>query len=224
MNGVFLAGLCAAIAVFDGRPAAQAAPKTMEQMHKLHGDPKAYIAMLDDPERDAYQKPHEVLAALALREGERIADIGAGSGYFALRFATHVGKTGRVYAIDVSPDMILHLNRRIRSAGVDNMRTILAPPDDPLLPDASVNRVFLSETWHHIEGRAAYLGVLKKALKPGGEVIILDFQKGDTPVGPPVEMRVSREDVISELQASGFRLVKEHTFLPYQYLLVFRRE
>src|SRR5512142_3481759 len=76
---------------------AQNKPLTMEEMHKLHQDPKAYIALLEDPARDAYQKPHEVVMALALKDGERIADIGAGAGYFALRFAPHVGPVGRVF-------------------------------------------------------------------------------------------------------------------------------
>jgi hypothetical protein len=91
---------------------------TMEEMHKLHQDSKAYIAMLEDPARDAYQKPHEVLMALKLKDGERIADIGAGAGYFTLRFAQHVGN-GIVYGVDISPDMVLHLNRRVRDAGLD---------------------------------------------------------------------------------------------------------
>ena len=117
----------------------QTKPMTMEEMHRLHQDPNAYVALLEDPARDAYQKPHDVVMALGLTEGERVADIGSGSGYFTLRFASHVGKTGVVYAVDVSPDMIVHLNRRIRDTGVDNVRTILAPPDDPLLPDHAVH-------------------------------------------------------------------------------------
>ncbi len=200
---------------------AQAKPLTMEEMHKLHQNPQAYIASLEDPARDAYQKPHEVVMALALAPGERIADIGAGSGYFSLRFAQHVGPTGRVFAVDIGPDMILHLNQRIRDEGLDNVRTILALPDDPLLPDASVNRVFICDTWHHISDHPHYLGVLKKVLKPGGQVVVIDFQKKDTPVGAPMEMRVAREDVVREFERHGFRLAKEHTFLPYQYFLVF---
>lgn len=193
----------------------------MAEMHKLHQDPRAYIASLEDPERDAYQKPHEVVMALALKEGERIADIGAGSGYFSLRFAQHVGAAGRVFAVDISPDMIVHLNKRVRDAGVDNVRTILALPDDPLLPKASVDRVFICDTWHHIADHPRYLGVLKTILKPGGQVVIIDFQKKDTPVGAPMEMRLAREDVVREFERNGFRLAKEHTFLPYQYFLVF---
>jgi ubiquinone/menaquinone biosynthesis C-methylase UbiE len=192
-------------AALPARIDAQSKPMTMEEMHKLHQDPKAYIALLEDPARDAYQKPHDVVMALALKEGERIADIGAGAGYFALRFARHVGAGGRVFAVDISPDMIIHLNRRIRDAGLDNVRTILAVPDDPLLPGASVNRIFICETWHHIDNHPQYLTLLKKILKASGEIIIIDFQKKETPVGPPMEMRVSRDEVVREFRQNGYR-------------------
>jgi ubiquinone/menaquinone biosynthesis C-methylase UbiE len=195
-------------------------PGTMEDMHRLHADSKAYIAALDDPARDAYQKPHEVVEALALKDGERVADIGAGSGYFALRFAHHVGPAGRVYAVDISADMVLHLNERVRDAGLDNVRTVLARPDDPLLADASADLIFICDTWHHIPGHAAYLERLRKALRPGGQIVIVDFQKKETP-GAPMEMRIAREDVVREFQQAGFRLAREETFLPYQYFLVF---
>ena len=218
---LFVAGCLGAALTVAPEAVPQSKPMTMEEMHKLHQDSKAYIAVLEDPARDVYQKPHDVLMALGLKDGERIADIGAGAGYFALRFAHHVGATGLVLAVDISPDMIIHLNQRVREAGLDNVRTILALPDDPLLPAASVDRVFICETWHHIDKRPQYLAVLKKILKPGGQVIVLDFQKRETPVGPPIEMRMSREQVVGEFEQNGFRLTKEHTFLPYQYLLVF---
>jgi ubiquinone/menaquinone biosynthesis C-methylase UbiE len=195
-------------------------PGTMEEMHRLHQDSKAYIALLEDPARDAYQKPHEVLMALGLKDGERIADIGAGAGYFALRFAAHVGDSGVVYGVDISPDMIAHLDERVHQAGLKNVRTILAKPDDPLLP-GPVDRFFICDTWHHIEDHAHYLDLMKKSLRPGGQVVIVDYQKKPTDGGPPMEMRVAREDVVREFQQHGFRLANEHTFLPYQYFLVF---
>ncbi|MCX6925473.1 MAG: methyltransferase domain-containing protein [Verrucomicrobia bacterium] len=197
-------------------------PRDMHEMHKLHQDSKAYIAMLDDPARDEYQKPHEVIAALDLKLGETVADIGAGSGYFTFRLAHHVGDTGRVYAVDVSPDMILHLNRRIRDLGVENVVSILSAPDDPLLANASVDRFFICDTWHHIGDHARYLALLKKMLKPGGQVVMVDFKKAQTPVGPPMEMRIERDDLLKEMEANGFKLTKEHTFLPHQYFLVFK--
>ncbi len=191
------------------------------QMHQLHRDSKAYIGMLDDPERDAYQKPHEVLTALSIKPGEVIADIGAGSGYFTFRLAHHVGNHGKVYAIDVSPDMILHLNRRIRDLKAANVSSILADPDDPLLSERSVNRFFFSNSWHHIENHTKYLSLMKKMLKPGGEIVMIDFHKKELPVGPPMQMKIAREDLIKQMETNGFRLTKEHTFLPYQYFLVF---
>jgi ubiquinone/menaquinone biosynthesis C-methylase UbiE len=196
-------------------------PRSEHEMHALHKDTKAYIAMLEDPKRDAYQKPHEVMQALALREGEAIADIGSGSGYFTLRFAAHVGASGRVYGVDVDPEMVRHLNRRIRDASLKNVQTVLAVPDDPLLADRSIDRFVVVDTWHHIEDQPKYLGLMKKMLKPGGQVVMIDFHKKELPVGPRLEMKIAREDLIQQMQANGFRLAKEHTFLPYQYFLVF---
>jgi ubiquinone/menaquinone biosynthesis C-methylase UbiE len=199
---------------------AQSAATPAEMRHR-HDDPMAYIASLDDPRRDAYQKPDEVMKALALRPGEVVADIGAGSGYFAVRFAKSVGDAGRVYAVDISPDMVRHLNRRLRDAGIRNVFTVLADPDDPLLPSGSVDRFVIVDTWHHVEQQAQYIERLKQALKPGGQVVHIDFQKRELPIGPPLAMKIAREDVVKQMEAAGFRLAAEHTFLPYQYFLVF---
>lgn len=196
-------------------------PRSDEEMHRLHRDSKAYIAMLEDPKRDAYQKPHEVMQALGLKQGEVIADIGSGSGYFALRFAAHVGDKGRVYGVDIDPEMVRHLNRRIRDAGLSNVQTVLADPDDPLLRDRSIDRFVVVDTWHHIDNQAKYLGLMKKMLKPGGQVVMIDFHKRELPVGPRLSMKIAREDLIQQMETSGFRLAQEHSFLPYQYFLVF---
>jgi arsenite methyltransferase len=192
-----------------------------QEMNRLHANSKAYIARLEDPTRDAYQKPEEVVKALNIREGEVIADIGAGSGYFTMRLARAVGDKGRVYAVDVSPDMVVHLNRRIRDLKLKNIATVLCAPDDPLLADASVDRIFICDTWHHIGDHAKYLALLKRMLKPGGQVIMVDFKKVKTPVGPPMEIRIARDDLVREMEANGFQLAAEHTFLDYQYFLVF---
>jgi ubiquinone/menaquinone biosynthesis C-methylase UbiE len=195
--------------------------RDQHQMHRLHRGPKSYIGALEDPKRDLYQKPQGVIMALGLKPGEVIADIGAGSGYFTFRLAHHVGDTGKVYAVDVSSDMIRHINRRIRELKVTNVVSILADPDDPLLPEGSVNRFFFSDSWHHIENQIKYLSLMKQMLKPGGEIIMIDFHKKELPVGPPMEMKIAREDLIKQMGSNGFRLTKEHDFLPYQYFLVF---
>jgi arsenite methyltransferase len=214
---IFVAFILLPVAVH----AQDAVKRDQHQMHGLHRDPKAYIGALEDPKRDAYQKPHEVIHALGLKSGEVIADIGAGSGYFTFHLARHVGEKGRIYAVDVSSDMILHVNRRIRELKTSNVVSILADPDDPLLPDQSVNRFFVCNVWHHIENQTKYLLLMKKMLKPGGEVVMIDFHKRETPVGPPLKTRIAREDLIKQMESNGFRRTKEHAFLPHQYFLVF---
>ncbi len=208
--------------IFETLASAQNPSKlTAEEMHRLHQDSKSYIAMLEDPARDAYQKPQQVVMSLGLKEGETIADIGAGSGYFTFRFSHHVGESGRVYAVDINPDMILYMNRHIRDLNVKNVVTVLSAPDDPLLMENSIDRFFICETWHHIQNQTQYLALMKKMLKRGGQIIMIDFQKRDLPVGPPNSMKIAREDLIKQMQSAGFKLVKENTFLPYHYFLIF---
>jgi ubiquinone/menaquinone biosynthesis C-methylase UbiE len=101
-----------------------------------------------------------------------------------------------------------------------NVSPILAPPDDPLVPQ-SVDRFVIVDVWHHVEDQTGYLAKIKKDLKPGGQVVMIDFHKRDLPVGPPAGMKIAREDLLKQMQANGFRLVAERTFLPYQYFLVF---
>jgi ubiquinone/menaquinone biosynthesis C-methylase UbiE len=175
----------------------------------------------DGPDRDARQKPAEVIEALALKPGEVIADIGAGTGYFTMRLAEGVGSKGRVYAVDISPEMVLRINRRVRDAGALNVSTILAPPDDPLLPER-VDRFFFVDVWHHIEDQPGYLALMKKTLKPGGQVVMIDFHKKPMPFGPPMSEKIAREDLIAQMAEHGFRVLREHTFLPYQYFIVFK--
>lgn len=191
------------------------------EMHQRHRNPQAMMAALEDPARDEYQRPQEVIEALALRKGEVVADIGSGTGYFAVRFARGVGEAGSVYAVDVSPDMVRHLNRRLRDHGIRNVVTVLAEPDDPLLPDASIDRFVIVDTWHHIEDQAGYLEKMKRMLRPGGQVVHIDFKKGELPVGPPPGHKIAREDIVAQMEGAGFRLTAEHDFLPYQYFLVF---
>jgi arsenite methyltransferase len=212
--GLAVVGMC-------GAPADAQAPRTEHEMHGLHRDPAAYIKALEDPKRDAYQKPHEVMQALAVREGEIVADIGAGSGYFTVRLAQHVGASGHVYAVDVSPEMIRHLHARVRDLKLMNVSPILAPPDDPLLPQA-VDRFLIVDVWHHVEDQKAYLERMKSLLKPDGEVVMIDFHKRELPVGPPVAMKIARDDLVKQMETHGFRVAREHTFLPYQYFIVFK--
>jgi arsenite methyltransferase len=184
--------------------------------HQHHPPQSAqeYARVLNQPERENWQKPHEVVQALGLRPTDVVADIGAGAGYFARRFARHVAK---VYAVDIDADLL-----KIAGEGAPaNLATVLAAADDPRLPPHSVDLIFFCDVLHHIENRGAYLPKLRLALKPGGRIVNIDFYKRQLPIGPPVSMKLSEEQVIGEFRRAGFRLVNSETFLPYQYFLVF---
>jgi ubiquinone/menaquinone biosynthesis C-methylase UbiE len=193
--------------------AALAFAQTAHQHHPPQSA-QEYARVLNQPERENWQKPHEVVQALALRPTDVVADIGAGSGYFARRFAGHVAK---VYAVDIDADLL-----KIAGEGAPaNLATVLAAADDPRLPPHSVDLIFFCDVLHHIENRGAYLPKLRLALKPGGRIVNIDFYKRQLPIGPPVSMKLSEEQVVGEFRRAGFRLVKTETFLPYQYFLVF---
>ena len=157
----------------------------------------------------------------SLKPGEIVADVGAGSGYFTVRLAASVGGQGRVLAVDISPDMVLHMNRRLRDAGIRNVQTVLSAPDDPLLADASVDLFFICDTWHHIEERPKYLGLLKRMLRGGRP----DRDRGLPQAAPPLRSAPGDEDLArgrrEGARGCGLPPRREHTFLPYQYFLVF---
>jgi arsenite methyltransferase len=187
--------------------------------HQHHPPASAeeYIHVLNDPQRDSWQKPHEVVMALQIKPTETVADIGAGSGYFTRRFARHAGT---VYAVDIDQKL---LDAAMKDAP-KNVKSILAAPDDPRLPAASIDTIFFCDVLHHIENRAAYYPKLAKALRPGGRIVIVDFYKKPLPVGPPESMKLTEDQVTGELEAAGFRKVRSFDFLPYQYFLVFQRD
>jgi len=175
-----------------------------------------YAKVLEDPSRDEWQKPHDVVMALGLKSTDTVADIGAGTGYFARRFTHHAAK---VYAVDID-EKLLDIARHDAPA---NLETVLAAPDDPRLPAASIDTIFFCDVLHHIENRQAYYATLARALKPGGRIVVIDFYKKDLPVGPPAEMKLSDAEVIAEFQKAGFSLSKRLDILPYQYYLFFEK-
>lgn len=182
-----------------------------------------WVDILERPERDDWQMPAEVVAALGLEPGQDVADIGAGSGYFSVPFAKEVGPEGTVYAVDVQKDLIDHLAERAKSDNVPNLEPVLGKFDDPLLADSSVDLVFLCDVVHHIQDRETYWPKVAQAMRSDGRIAIVDFHKKDQPVGPSKAMKIAKDDMVGELEQAGFRLVEEHEFLPYQYFLVFAR-
>jgi ubiquinone/menaquinone biosynthesis C-methylase UbiE len=195
----------------------------MDAHHANHAtrSPEEWVRILENPERDGWQKPQQVVEALGLEPGAAVADIGAGSGYFSVRFASAVGPRGTVYAADIDAGLIEYLKQRAEKAGLENFKAVLGKPDDPLLAPASVDLVFICDVIHHIENRGPYYGKLAKALRPAGRLAIVDFYKRELPVGPPPAMKIAKTDLIAELAQAGFKLSQEFDFLPYQYFLIF---
>jgi len=177
-----------------------------------------WAKIFDDPARDQWQKPHQVIQALALKPDAVVADIGAGTGYFAVRLS-HMVPKGMVYAVDTEPDMVKYLADRAKQSGANNLKAVQAKDSDPQLP-AKVDLALFVDVYHHVGDRIAYLERLKSSLKPQGRVAIIDFRM-DSPLGPPPAARVEPDLVKKEFAAAGMRLVAEHAFLPNQFFLVF---
>ncbi len=192
------------------------------QSHSTHqhpfGNAEKWSRVFDDPARDAWQKPDEVIRALKLAPDALVADVGAGTGYFAARLAKAV-PAGRVYAADAEPDMVKFLGERARREGLSNLTAIPAAANGPGLPSA-VDLVLLVDVYHHLSARSEYFSRLRSSLKPGGRVAIVDFSL-DSPAGPPRSERIAPERVKAEMLAAGYRTVEEFAFLPRQYFLVF---
>ena len=208
--------LLLALSLLAAVNAAAQAPHTHQ--HSF-GDAEKWAHVFDDPERDAWQKPHEVIRALKLAPDAAIADLGAGTGYFAARLA-HMLPKGTVYAVDIEPGMVKYLGERAKKEKLANLKPVAGTAADPRLP-ARVDLVLLVDVYHHIEGRERYFRSLAASLKPGGRVAVIDFRM-DSPSGPPRSARVAPERVKAELAGAGYALVDEHAFLPRQYFLVFK--
>ena len=182
------------------------------------GDAGKWAQVFDDPKRDAWQKPHEVIQALALKPDAVVADIGSGTGYFSSRIANMTPR-GRVYGVDTEPDMVKYLADRAKREGLKNIAPVKGAPDDPRLPE-KVDLVLLVDVYHHIDDRERYFRRLAASLKPGGRVAVIDFRM-DSPDGPPRSARIAPDRVKAELKSAGYVLHREHEFLPNQYFLVF---
>jgi len=197
--------------------------------HAHHGDmphrfdnADRWAKVFDDPERDAWQQPDRVIAALGLAPQMTVADIGAGTGYFSVRLARAVPQ-GQVIATDIEPDMIRYLTERASREHLANLRAMQTPPDDPKLAAASVDRVLVVDVWHHLGDRVAYARALARALKPGGKLAIVDF-KLDATHGPPPAHRLAPDKILADVRAAGLTAEVAPTTLPQQYIVIATRE
>ena len=190
-------------------------PATM--MHRFeHAD--AWAKVFDDPARDTWQHPDEVVAALGLLPNMTVADVGAGTGYFTVRLARAV-PGGHVIATDIEPDMVRYLDDRAHREKLGNVRAVLATVDDPRLEPNSVDRILVVDVWHHVADRGAYAKGLATALRTGGQIAIVDFTQEATH-GPPREHRLRSEVIITDLQGAGLEASLAPTHLPDQFIVI----
>jgi len=171
--------------------------------------------------RDEWQKPDEVVKSMNLKPGDVIADIGAGTGYFTRRFAEAVSPGGLALGLEISSSNVESMKKDSERLGLDNYKALLVKTNDPGLDPGSVDVVFLCIAYHHLRNRVDYFKTTSRCLKKNGRVVIVDFYKKQMAIGPSPSHSVSKEVVLEEMKAAGYKLLRDKDFLQYQYYLEF---
>lgn len=190
--------------------------------HRPFDDVKKYAAFLESPERAAWQKPDALVSFVGLKGDEVVADVGAGTGYFAFRFAKALPR-GKVIASDIEPEMVRHIHHKAMTEGVSNVQAVLGAPDDPRIP-STVGIVFVCDVLHHVQDQLGWLKKIHQEVGAGARLIVVEFREGDLPQGPPKSMKIPSEQVTALAIQAGFKKLTEDTkLLPYQYVLTFEK-
>ena len=212
----------AAILVSASLALSAQAPQPLKSQHgKLF--PPQDLGLLEAPDRDEWQRPHQILDALGIADASVVADVGAGSGWFTVRLARRVGPNGLVYAQDVQQEMLAAISRRVQREGLTNVRTWLGRGSDPGLPAGKLDAVLIVDVVHEIEDRVTLFRNLGQALKPLGRIGVVDFLAGGAGPGPDAQDRVAPETIAAEAAQAGLVLQRRETFLQFQYFLIFGR-
>jgi len=217
---------CAALALACGGLAlAQNSTKEINAPFLVNPDVLRWQGALENEDREVYAKRNEILAASGVKPGMAVADIGAGTGLFTRLFAQAVKPGGRVYAVDISQPLLDHVAQTAKRAGLDNVATVLDSDTDVKLPAASVDLVFICDTSHHFGKPGEVLASIGKALRPGGRLSVIDFERipGATPARIMHHMRLGKAEAIREIEAAGFRLAEEKKLLKENWFAVFTR-
>ncbi|MBN1959424.1 MAG: class I SAM-dependent methyltransferase [Deltaproteobacteria bacterium] len=193
--------------------------KTYNSSHSSTFHLDNHMSRMESPDRAAWQKPEEVITYLALPARSVVCEIGAGPGYFTLRLAKAVGDSGLVYAVEIEPQVLAVLRDRLNAAQVSNVVPVLGLANDPLVPKKMFDCVFLVNTFHHFSDLVGYLKKLKLLLHRGGRIVNIDFHKKPTPMGPPLEARLSCDEFIKLAEDAGLQVLAEHDLLEYQYFV-----
>lgn len=200
-----------------------------QHRHPVSGRPIAPVMSyegapwLDRPEREDEEQPTKAVRALGLKRGQVVADVGAGSGYYTSLLARAVGPTGRVYATDIQPEMLEVLGRRIEREKLRNVVPLLATETDPRLPPGELDLILMVDVYHELALPQEVLRRLKPALKPDGRFVLIEYRKESDWVPIREEHKMSVKEARLELEAEGYRFDRVIDVLPWQHILVFRR-
>lgn len=187
-------------------------------------DPQKFAARFEVESREVFAKRVEIVAELGLKPGMVIADVGAGTGLFTREFAARLGRDGRVLAVDISENFLEHIRRTVREKGLLNVETVLCTDDSTKLPQGSVDAVFICDTYHHFEYPAKTMTSVRKALRPGGKVYVIDFHRieGKSSEWTMNHVRAGQEVFEAEILEAGFRRLRQvEGVLSDNYMLVF---
>jgi ubiquinone/menaquinone biosynthesis C-methylase UbiE len=196
-------------------------PLTGRQIAPVMG--AAGAGWLDRPEREAEEAPDQALDSLGIRAGMTVADVGAGTGYMALRMARRVGPTGKVYANDLQPEMLQKLRARSQREKLANVETVQGTEADPKLPSNTMDLVLLVDVYHEFSEPQAMLAKIRESLKPEGRLVLLEYRKEDPAIPIRIEHKMSVPEVKTEVEAEGFKLDRVIEKLPRQHIIVFRK-
>lgn len=219
-SAVHLFAVCVALVIAIATLSAQQ-PSRSQQHGRLF--PPLDLGLLEAPDRVEWQRPDQIMDALGIADGSTVADVGAGSGWFTIQLARRVGPNGLVFAQDVQSLMLAALSRRVQREGLRNVRPVLGRENDPALPHGSSDAVLIVGVYHEIEDRVTFLANAATALKPQGRLGVIDFRLEGGGPGPAHDERVSPDVVKRDAAAAGLPLLREESFLAYQYFLIFGR-
>jgi len=219
-----LAALLLACALLPAAAADEGAKPEINRPYVVDTDVVQWNRSFENERREVYAKRMEIVAASGVKPGMTVADIGAGTGLFTMLFADAVKPGGSVVAVDISPAFVDYIRETAKKRRVRNVTAILSDGTDTQLPEASVDLAYLSDVYHHFEHPAETLASIRKALKPGGRMVVVDYQRipGVTPAARVAHVRVDKQTAIGEIEAAGFRLVEEKKkMMRDNYFLVF---
>lgn len=197
-----------ALTHYQGREIAQT-------MHYLGAD------WLTRESRQREEDCERMLAALGVKPGQHVCDMGCGNGFYTLQLAEMVGAKGRVYAVDIQQEMLHLLDERAEAAEIDNIEPVLGSVIDPRLPEGKLDLILLVDVYHEMSHPEHMLKAMRKALRPGGRMVLVEFRLEDPEVPIKLLHKMSKEQIMKEIPPNGFKLVEEYDELPWQHMMFF---